>query len=149
MIDMSDEQIKNEVTSVEETVVEESSTPVEVLQEEAAGETKEITIGDLRPGMTIRLHERIKDVSAKGEERERIQIFQGMIIAMRGNGISRTMTVRKVTGGYGVEKIYPLHSRVIAKLELVKQAKVRRAKLSYLKNVKNHFKRKLKETWTE
>jgi len=147
---MSDEQIKDGTVPVEETpVTEELSVPVVTPEEEVLGETKEIKKEDLKPGMTIRVHERIKDISAKGEERERIQIFQGMIIAMRGGAISRTMTIRKVTGGFGVEKIYPIHSPVIVKLELVKQAKARRAKLSYLKNLKNRFKRKLKETWTE
>lgn len=147
---MSDEQTKDEVLQTEETPVAEETTPsLPPEQEEVAVETKEIKKEDLKPGMTIRIHERIKDISAKGEERERIQIFQGMIIAMRGGAISRTMTVRKVTGGFGVEKIYPLHSPVITKLELVKQAKTRRAKLSYLKDLRHHFKRKLKETWTE
>ena len=147
---MSDEQTKDEVLSTEEAPVVEETTPsLPPEQEEIAVETKEIKKEDLKPGMTICIHERIKDVSAKGEERERIQIFQGMIIAMRGGSISRTMTVRKVTGGFGVEKIYPLHSPVIIKLELVKQAKTRRAKLSYLKDLRCRFKRKLKETWTE
>ncbi len=147
---MSDEQTKDEVLSTEETpAVEEAPSPVTPVEEEIAVDPKEIKKEDLKPGMTIRIHERIKDVSAKGEERERIQIFQGMIIAMRGGAISRTMTVRKVTGGFGVEKIYPLHSPVIIKLELVKQAKTRRAKLSYLKDLRSRFKRKLKETWTE
>lgn len=140
---MSDETPKEEIIATEQT--EAVVAPIQ----EVAEATKEITVKDLKPGMTICVHERIQDVSAKGEERERIQIFQGMIIAMRGGGISRTMTVRKVSGGYGVEKIYPLQSPSIVKIELVKQAKVRRAKLSYLKNVREHFKRKLKETWTK
>jgi large subunit ribosomal protein L19 len=140
---MSDEILKEEAAPKEETAV---SVALEQTHPEA---TKEISIKDLKPGMTIRVHERIQDVSAKGEERERIQIFQGIIIAMRGGNVSRTMTVRKVSGGYGVEKIYPLQSPSISKVELVKQAKVRRAKLSYLKNLRHIFKRKLKETWTE
>jgi large subunit ribosomal protein L19 len=140
---MSDEILKEEAAPKEETAV-----PV-VLEQARPEATKEISIKDLKPGMTIRVHERIQDVSAKGEERERIQIFQGIIIAMRGGNVSRTMTVRKVSGGYGVEKIYPLQSPSISKVELVKQAKVRRAKLSYLKNLRHAFKRKLKETWTE
>lgn len=102
---------------------------------------------DLRPGMTVRVHERIKDVSAKGEERQRIQIFQGIVLGMRGAGITKTMTIRREQKGYGVEKIYPLHSPVIAKVEVVKVAKVRRAKLNFLSDLRHRFKRKLKETW--
>ena len=101
---------------------------------------------DVRAGMTVRLHEKIKDVSPKGEERERVQIFEGIILGLRGAGRSRTMTLRKVSNGYGVEKIYPVFSPVIAKLELVKTGRVRRAKLSFLSDKKKGYKRRLKET---
>ncbi len=107
----------------------------------------EIRVVDVKPGMTIRLHEKIKDLNAKGEERERVQIFQGMVIGIRGAGDCKTMTIRRQHKGYGTEKIYPLKSPVIAKIELVKTAKVRRAKLGYLQSLKNRFKRKLKEVW--
>ncbi len=108
-----------------------------------------LTIQEIRPGMTIRVHERIKDVSPKGEERQRIQIFEGMVLGIRGGGVSKTMTIRKETGGFGVEKIYPLNSPVVSKVELVKTAHVRRAKLSYLQDLHNRFSRKLKETWVK
>ncbi len=103
----------------------------------------------LQAGQTVRLHERIKDVSPKGEERERIQVFEGMILALGGKGVSRTITLHKVSDGIGVEKIYPINSPLISKIELVKTAKVRQAKLGYLKDLKMGFKRKLKETYTE
>ena len=93
-----------------------------------------------------RLIQKIKDVNAKGEERQRIQIFEGIILAIRGAGISRTMSVRKINNGFGVERSYPINSPILAKIELVKQAKVRRAKLWYLADLKKRFKRKLKET---
>ncbi len=99
----------------------------------------------LEAGMTVRVHEKIKDVSPKGEERERIQIFEGIVLAVRGAKLSRTMTVRKVTEGFGVEKIYPLFSPVVDKVELVKTAHVRRAKLWFLSDKKYPFRRKLKE----
>lgn len=108
--------------------------------------TKLDNLDELKPGMTIKIHEKIKDTNPKGEERERVQIFEGIILGLRGGGDSRTMTVRKVSKGFGVEKIYPINSPVIDKIELVKQAKVRKAKLGYLKNLKRRFKKKLKET---
>jgi large subunit ribosomal protein L19 len=131
----------SEDSSTEDASTEESST-------EAGYVSKLDDFNELKPGQTIRLHERIKDISPKGEERERIQVFEGIILAMGGSGISRTITLRKVSKGFGVEKIYPINSPVVAKIELVKSAKVRRAKLNYLKNPKRRFKRKLKETLT-
>jgi len=130
---------------VEEPVVEEAAPLVDEVAEKLPG--TEIRVTDVKPGMTIRVHERIKDLNAKGEERERIQIFQGMVIGIHGSGISKTMTIRREHKGYGVEKIYPLTSPTVTKIELVKTAKVRRAKLAYLQNLRNRFKRKLKETW--
>ncbi|MFH1253487.1 MAG: 50S ribosomal protein L19 [Candidatus Uhrbacteria bacterium] len=100
---------------------------------------------EIKAGMTIRVHERVKDLNAKGEERERIQVFQGMVTGVRGAGITKTMTIRRENKGFGVEKIYPLSSPVISKIELVKTAQVRRAKLSYLQDPRRRFKRKLKE----
>lgn len=130
-----------ETEPVEEAPTEEESAPAE-----PAYKAKLVHTEELKPGMTIRIHEKIKDVNAKGEERERIQIFEGIIIGLRGSSKSRTMTVRKVSKGFGVEKIYPINSPVIDKIELVKIAKVRKAKLSYLTDLKRRFKRKLKET---
>ncbi|MCH8049370.1 50S ribosomal protein L19 [Patescibacteria group bacterium] len=96
---------------------------------------------NLEPGMMVRVHEKIKDVGAKGQERERVQVFEGLIIGTRGKGISKTMTVRKNAKGWMVEKIYPLASPNIAKVEIVKKFRTRRAKLTYLRG---KFKRKLK-----
>ncbi len=98
---------------------------------------------EIKPGMTVKVHEKIKEKNAKGVEKERIQIFEGLVIAHKhGKEIGATITVRKVSDGIGVEKIYPLHSPVISKIEPVKQAKVRRAKLNYLRTNK----KRLKET---
>jgi len=86
---------------------------------------------EIRPGYTIRVHQRIEE---KGKER--IQIFEGLVIAKKhGGGISSTITVRKVASGVGVEKIFPIHSPNITKIEVIKKGKVRRAKLYYLRKI--------------
>lgn len=133
----------------EETPAEEAAEEAPVVEEtpaELAYKEKLVGLDRLMPGQTVRLSERIKDVSPKGEERERIQVFEGIILAMGGSGIARTVTLQKNSGGVMVEKIYPINSPVVAKIELVKTAKVRRAKLNYLRHEKRRFKRKLKET---
>ena len=100
------------------------------------------TIVDVRPGMTIRVYEKIKDVTPKGEERERLQAFEGVVLARKGGSTAgAAITVRKISEGIGVEKIFPLHSPIIAKIDVIKRAHVRRAKLYFLR--KNH--KKLKE----
>ena len=100
-------------------------------------------IPELKPGMTVRVHQKIKELNVKGEEKERIQYFEGMIIAKKhGKEAGGTITVRKISNGVGVEKIFPLNLPTIEKIEIKKQARVRRAKLYYLK--RGH-KKKLKE----
>ena len=95
---------------------------------------------DIQPGDTIKVHQKIKESfgSAKDKgDKERIQIFEGIVIARKhGKGISSTITVRKVVDGVGVERIFPIHSPSLGKIEVVKSAKVRRAKLYYLKRMK-------------
>lgn len=87
---------------------------------------------DLRQGDTIKVHQKIKE-----GDKERIQIFEGVIIAKKhGKGIPATITVRKVVDGIGVEKVFPMHSPSIEKFEVVKHGKVRRAKLYYLRTAK-------------
>lgn len=99
---------------------------------------------DLKAGMTIRIYQKIKELNPKGEEKERLQYFDGMIIARKhGKEAGATITVRKVTDGVGVEKIYPLNLPTITKIEVQKAARVRRAKLYYLKGSYN---KRLKET---
>ncbi len=138
---MPDEEIKNPEEQTENLVASE--------EESSKHKGQMINTEDIRPGMTVRIHERIKDVSPKGEIRERMQVFQGMVIGTRGAGSSKTMTIRREHKGYGAEKIFPLKSPVIASIELVKTARVRRAKLAHLQDLRHPFKRKLKETWVE
>jgi large subunit ribosomal protein L19 len=90
---------------------------------------------ELKPGMTVKVYEKIKEIDAKGKEKERAQIFEGIILAIKNpKQISGTVTVRKISEGIGVEKIFPINSPVIEKIVPVKQAKVNRAKLYYLRN---------------
>ena len=129
----------------EATVTEEAPAAATVAEEvaPAEAEVKVIPHKDIKSGMTIRLHEKIVDLSPKGEKRERLQVFEGMVLNVRGSQDSRTMTIRKMSGTIGVEKIFPLSSPNIAKIEVVKVAKTRRGNLSFLKG----FRRKLKEVW--
>ena len=98
----------------------------------------------LNPGDTVRVHVRVKETSVKEEikgkpketERERVQVFEGVVIGLRGSGSRATVTVRKVSFGTGVERIFPLHAKTIDKIEVVKHARVRRAKLYFLRERK-------------
>lgn len=146
----TEETTSTEATTDEvvETITDVPAEAVETPVAEAVVEVIPTKVTEVRAGQTVRIHERIKDVTPKGEVRERIQIFEGIVLGIKGAGVSRTLTVRKISsGGFGVEKIYPVNSPVIAKIELVKTAKVRRAKLAFLQDKKNIFKRKLKETY--
>ncbi|MEX0690539.1 MAG: 50S ribosomal protein L19 [Gemmatimonadales bacterium] len=83
---------------------------------------------DFLPGDTIRVQVRVRE-----GDKERLQAFEGVCIARRGGGISETFTVRKVSAGVGVERIFPLHAPTVAAIELVRRGRVRRAKLYYLR----------------
>lgn len=83
-----------------------------------------------RPGDNVKVHVRIKE-----GDRERIQVFEGLVIARRGGGISETYTVRKISSGVGVERTFPVHTPMVAKIEVLRHGKVRRAKLHYIRTL--------------
>ena len=98
---------------------------------------------DLKPGMTVRVYQKIKELNSKGEEKERVQYYEGIIIAKKhGKEAGGTITVRKISDGVGVEKIFPLYLPTIAKIEPIKQAQVRKAKLYHLRDSKKKLKEK-------
>ena len=88
-------------------------------------------IADFRPGDTVRVHVKITE-----GEKERLQAFEGTVIARKNNGPTRTFTVRKISFGQGVERIFPVYSPVIDRVELVRRGSVRRAKLYYLRKLR-------------
>lgn len=86
---------------------------------------------DFRPGDTVRVHVRIREGN-----RERVQPFEGIVIARKSGGVNETMTVRRVSYGIGVERTFFIHSPRIEKIEVIRRGKVRRAKLYYLRNLR-------------
>ncbi|MEL7058972.1 MAG: 50S ribosomal protein L19 [Acidobacteriota bacterium] len=88
-------------------------------------------VPEFRAGDTVRAHVRVVE-----GKKERIQVFQGVVIARRGGGTRETFTVRKISGGIGVERVFPLHSPVLDRIEVVRRGKVRRAKLYYLRELR-------------
>ena len=88
-------------------------------------------IPDFKPGDTVKVHVKIKE-----GDKERVQVFEGICIAQKHGGIRSTFTVRKMSFGHGVERIFPLHSRVIDKIDVVRSGRVRRAKLYYIRELR-------------
>lgn len=98
---------------------------------------------DLKPGMTVRVYQKIKELNMKKEEKERVQYFEGIIIAKKHNSESGgSITLRRTANGIGVEKVFPLNLPSITGIEIKKKAKVRRGKLYFLRR---GYKKKLKE----
>ena len=94
----------------------------------------------MKSGDTVRVHVKIKE-----GDKERVQVFEGTVIGQHRGGLRASFTVRKVSAGHGVERIFPLHSPVIQKVEIVRSARVRRAKLYFLRDLKGKAAR-MKET---
>jgi large subunit ribosomal protein L19 len=95
---------------------------------------------EMKAGDTVRVHVKVRE-----GDKERIQIFEGVVISLRRGGVRASFTVRKVSFGQGVERIFPLHSPSIAKVDVVRSARVRRAKLYFLRHLKGKAAR-MKET---
>ncbi len=88
-------------------------------------------IPDFAPGDTLRVNVRVRE-----GDKERIQVFEGVCIARKGGQINETFTVRKISNGVGVERVFPLHSPIVEKITVVRRGKVRRAKLYYLRSLR-------------
>lgn len=100
---------------------------------------------DIRPGDTVAVYQKIKE-----KDQERVQTFEGLVLARKhGKEVGATITVRKVVSGIGVEKIFPIHSPAIEKIEILKRGKVRRAKLYYLREAKGKKARLKTKEFTE
>ena len=96
--------------------------------DQITAEYKRVDIPNFKVGDTVKVHVKIKEGS-----RERIQVFEGFVLKRQHGGINETFTVRRIASGVGVEKTFPLHSPLIAKIELVKRGEVRRARLHYMR----------------
>jgi large subunit ribosomal protein L19 len=107
---------------------------------EVVDKTQMTTRPDMQSGDTVRVHVKVRE-----GDKERIQIFEGIVIGLHRGGANASFTVRKVSFGQGVERIFPLHSPTIARVDVVRSARVRRAKLYFLRNLKGKAAR-MKET---
>ena len=108
---------------------------IEIVEKTQITERPEMKAGD-----TVKVHVKVRE-----GDKERIQVFEGVIIGMHRGGVRASFTVRKISFGQGVERIFPLHSPTIAKIDLVRSARVRRAKLYFLRELKGQAAR-MKET---
>jgi large subunit ribosomal protein L19 len=88
-------------------------------------------VPEFRSGDTLKVHVKVRE-----GEKERIQVFQGVVISRRGSGTNESFTVRKMSGGIGVERVFPLHSPIIDRIEVLRRGRVRRAKLYYLRGLR-------------
>jgi len=133
--------VEVETETVETEITEEVKEPLEekgIIEANLKGDLPEIKSGDM-----IKVYQKIKEVK-DGKTKERIQIFEGQVLARKhGKGVSATITVRKVIDGVGVEKIFPIHSPSIDKIEIERSGKTRKSKLYYLRTAKGR-KAKLK-----
>jgi large subunit ribosomal protein L19 len=106
--------------------------------EKIQSENLKKTLPDFKVGNTVRVHVKVKEKEVekgKEKERERVQVYEGVVIRTKGHGVEKTFTVRKVSYGIGVERVFPMHSPIIDKVEIASRGRVRRAKLYYLRGL--------------
>ncbi len=133
-MDKETKELKNEKTKKQKVK--------KVVKKQSDKKDLKANFKDIRPGQIIKVYQKIKEKNTKGEEKERIQIFEGIVLAHKhGQEAGASITVRKESGGIGVEKIFPLNSPLIEKIELVGKVKANKAKLYYLKNYKKRLKK--------
>lgn len=101
------------------------------IQQQVAREQMRVDMPDFKAGDTVKVHVRIKE-----GEKERVQIFEGVVLRRRGSDIGGSFTVRKISYGVGVERIFPLHSPIIHKVEVITRGRVRRSRIYYLRNLR-------------
>lgn len=101
----------------------------------------DIQPSQVRTGMTVRIHQTIKETGTDGKEKERVQVFEGLVLIVKGTMTRKTMTVRKISNGIGVEKIFPLTLPSITRIELVKMVKVSRKNIGFVR----HSKKRMRE----
>ncbi len=120
----------------EPAIVSEAAAPTtEATSVPATPHGSELGWPQIKSGMQVRIHQRIKEVNSKGEEKERTQIFEGLVLSRRaGTTAGATMTVRKQSFGVWVEKIFPMHLPEISNIEIVKTYRTRRAKINFVRN---------------
>jgi len=139
---LTEASARDEKTTLEEITEETEKKPA---GKKGRSDMRELKSKDIKPGMIVRVHQKIVDTNSKGEEKERIQVFQGMVITHKhGTEPGATITVRKVSGGIGVEKIFPLSMPSISKIELVRKYRVRQARPYFLRDTKKRL-REIKE----
>jgi len=130
------------MTTKQDKTVEKQATKTKA--SETVIKTLDEVKAEIKPGMTIRIYQKIKELNPKGEEKERLQYFEGIVLAHKhGKTKGATITVSKSTDGVNVEKIFPLSLPTITKIEIKKAAKVKQAKLYFLKR---GYKKRLKTT---
>ncbi|MCF7906681.1 50S ribosomal protein L19 [Patescibacteria group bacterium] len=140
-----EEQEEKKEEKISSASSEEGKSTKEEGGQEKEDESPKKDLPVIKPGMLVKVHQKIKELDSKGKEKERVQVFEGLVIACHGGReAGATFTVRKVTkkGGVAVEKIFPLHLPNINKIEIVKKHRVRRAKLYFLRG---KYKKKMKE----
>lgn len=101
------------------------------IMQEIAREQMRSGLPEFQPGDTLRVNVRVRE-----GDKERIQAFEGVCIARKGGGVSETFTVRKISGGIGVERVFPVHSPSVESVQLLRRGRVRRAKLYYLRQLR-------------